>query len=324
LIEVTQCPQIEVERGEIAGRPLGRARGLCCLQFRLDNAGDAGGYFVLEVEHVFEEAVEAVGPEMRAGTCVDQLRGDTHATPRFAHRAFEDIAHTQLAADLVDVEWLGFVCKARIAGDDEEPPDPREGGNDLLDDAVCEVFLLGIAAHVLEWHHRQRGLVRQRQPLARLYHRGSRHARYRRGEAIAAASDGLNATTFQSPVIKEPAERRDLYVQIVVLDHRRRPDRSNDLVPRDEFPCPPDQHAEKVKRARADRQRHEKTALVAPEQAAPVEKEAFELETIVHGERVPACASTPSKILGQFITFYPRFVARFPSSKFDCALGPAG
>jgi hypothetical protein len=75
-----------------------------------------------------------------------------------------------------------------------------------------------------------------------------------------------------------------------VLDHRRRPDGRDDLVPRDEIPCPPDQHAENVERARADRHRHKNTALVAPEQAAPVKAEAFEQENVTHGERVPACA----------------------------------
>jgi hypothetical protein len=95
--------------------------------------------------------------------------------------------------------------------------------------------------------------------------------RHRRSKAIAAPSDCLDASAFQSPVIEEPAERRDLHVQIVVLDHRRRPDGSDDLVPRDEIPCPPDQHAENGERARADRHRHENTALVTPEQAAPIE-----------------------------------------------------
>jgi hypothetical protein len=44
---------------------------------------------VLEVEDIFERAVEPIGPEMRAGERIDQLRGDAHAIARFAHRAFE-------------------------------------------------------------------------------------------------------------------------------------------------------------------------------------------------------------------------------------------
>jgi exonuclease III len=34
---------------------------------------------------------------MRAGERIDQLRGDAHATARFAHRAFEGVADAQFA-----------------------------------------------------------------------------------------------------------------------------------------------------------------------------------------------------------------------------------
>ena len=60
---------------------------------------------------------------MRAGCRVDQLRGDAHPAAGLAHRAFEDIADAELAADLLHVDGLALVGKARIAGDDEEPAD---------------------------------------------------------------------------------------------------------------------------------------------------------------------------------------------------------
>ena len=55
---------------------------------------------VLEVEHIFERTVEAVGPKMRSVRRIDQLGGDAHAAAALAHRAFEDIADAQFAADL--------------------------------------------------------------------------------------------------------------------------------------------------------------------------------------------------------------------------------
>jgi hypothetical protein len=58
----------------------------------LDNAGDARRHPVLKVELIFQRTVKAVGPQMRPTECIDQLRGDAHATACFAHRAFEDIA----------------------------------------------------------------------------------------------------------------------------------------------------------------------------------------------------------------------------------------
>jgi hypothetical protein len=54
------------------------------LQCRFDDSGDADGDFVLKLEHVFQGAVEAVGPEVRPAECVDKLAGDAHPMTRFA------------------------------------------------------------------------------------------------------------------------------------------------------------------------------------------------------------------------------------------------
>src|SRR5215831_4204699 len=96
---------------------------------------------------------------MRAALRIDELRGNADATAGLAHRAFEGIANTQLAADLLYVYGLAFVREARIAGDDEEPADAGERGDDLLDHAVGEIFLLGVAAQILEGQHRNRRLI---------------------------------------------------------------------------------------------------------------------------------------------------------------------
>jgi hypothetical protein len=80
--------QIEVVGAEVGGRPRGGSAHLGGLQCWLDDAGDADRDLVLKVEDIFERAVEAVGPQMSAGGRVDQLPGDSHALPGFAHRAF--------------------------------------------------------------------------------------------------------------------------------------------------------------------------------------------------------------------------------------------
>ena len=122
------------------------------------------GDLILQVENVVQRAVEPVGPEMRAGLRFDQLRGDAQAIARLAHAAFQHIAHAEFAPDLPDVDGPALVDEARIARDHEQPFDPRQAGDDVLDHAVGEIFLLRIAAHVLERQHRDRGLVGQREP----------------------------------------------------------------------------------------------------------------------------------------------------------------
>src|SRR6266446_4690182 len=46
-----------------------------------------------------------------------------------APRSFEDIAHAELAADLLHIDRLALVSDARVAGYDEEPADPGECRN---------------------------------------------------------------------------------------------------------------------------------------------------------------------------------------------------
>src|SRR4029077_20736453 len=101
------------------------------LQRGLDHPGNGRGHLVLEVENISERTVKAVGPQMRAGNRVDQLPGDPDPVPCFAHRAFEDIADSKLAADPLYIDGLPFVGEARFPGDDEEPADAAERGDDL-------------------------------------------------------------------------------------------------------------------------------------------------------------------------------------------------
>ena len=118
---------------------------------------------ILQVEDVVEAAVEAVGPHMRAGRGVDQLAGDADPGAGLPDRAFEHVAHAQLARHLPHIDSLALVGEARIAGDHGQPGKAGDCGRDLLDDAVGEIFLLGVARHVLERQYRERRLVGQRQ-----------------------------------------------------------------------------------------------------------------------------------------------------------------
>jgi hypothetical protein len=96
---------------------------------------------------------------MGAARRIDQLAGDAHAAAGLADASLQHVAHAELAADLADVRRLALVGEARIARDHEQRLDAREAGDDVLDHAVGEVFLLRIAAHVLERQDGNRRLV---------------------------------------------------------------------------------------------------------------------------------------------------------------------
>ena len=72
--------QIEIIGGEISRWPHSRTGGFGGLQCRFDHTGDANRDLVLEIENVLKRTIEAVGPEMRVGFGLDQLRGNPHPT----------------------------------------------------------------------------------------------------------------------------------------------------------------------------------------------------------------------------------------------------
>src|SRR5207247_1103769 len=120
-----------------AVRPLpSGAFDLCITQARLDDADDADRQLVLDSEDVVERSVVTVRPDVGGGPRVDQLSRDANAVPGSPDTAFEDIAHSQLAPDLLHVHLLASVGKARVPGDDEDPLDSRQAGDDVLDHAV--------------------------------------------------------------------------------------------------------------------------------------------------------------------------------------------
>src|SRR3954466_16255269 len=123
---------------------------------------------------------------MAAGRYVVELRGDADLIAAPAHAAFDDVAHAEIARDLVDVNRAAFVDKRRVAGDDEEPAQLRERGDDVLADPVGEILLGTIAAHVDEGQHGDTGSVaeQQRQWLALAMRRGKLRCDRARGSRL--------------------------------------------------------------------------------------------------------------------------------------------
>jgi hypothetical protein len=112
-------------------------------------------------------------------------------------------------------------------------------------------------------------------------------------KAVAAAGHRLDAAALPAVLIENAAQRRDLHVEIVVLNDCCRPDGGDDLVSRKEITRPTEQHAEHVERTPADFDRNRSGTFIPPEQAVPVETEPLEQENVgregrFQGLRLPA------------------------------------
>src|SRR5579883_2134250 len=119
---------------------------------------------VLNGENIRQLAVETFSPDMAAIQPVDQLRSDAHSAASLSYAALENEADIELLADLGDIDGLPLKGERRIAGDHEQSRNLGQGGNDVFRDSVGEIFLLDVAAHILERQYGDRSFVRRDAP----------------------------------------------------------------------------------------------------------------------------------------------------------------
>jgi len=146
----------EPPRIDAVGRLARGAVALFGIKVRLDRGDDALGNVVLHREDVMQVAIVFLGPDMLAGFRVDELSGDADLLARRAHAAFEHVAHTEIARDLAHIDRLAFVDEGGIAGDHEQPAQPRQRRDDVLGNTVGDEILGWIAAEKDEGQHGDR------------------------------------------------------------------------------------------------------------------------------------------------------------------------
>ena len=222
-------------------------------QTRLDGADDTLGEPVLQVEDVLHLGVEAVGPDVSTGLCLDQLADDANVRADSTDAALEHVAHAEFAPDLLHVHGPALVGEAGTARDDEEGPHARQRGDDVVDHPVGEVLLLRVATEVLERQHRQRRLVGQGQSRGVLewHHRHGgclRIGRYlfdhSHSQLVAPARYVDHHLSAQ-----QLAQRGHLNGDVVLLDHKPGPDALQQLVLADDPVAALDQAQQQVERS---------------------------------------------------------------------------
>ena len=175
-VEETAAHQVEAIGLAVVGRALRNGLALLRQHLEAQRVDDGVRDVVLQLEDVLELAVVALGPDMAVGAPVDQLRGDAHPVVHLAHAAFKQILHAQPRGHAVKVLGAALVGEGSVARHHEQRGDLREIGDDVLGDAVAEIILLGVARHVDEGQHRNRGLVFAAAAPLGLVERAARHA----------------------------------------------------------------------------------------------------------------------------------------------------
>src|SRR5439155_2229354 len=88
--------------------PLCRAGSFRTDQLPTECVGDAARDLVLRREQIADILVETLGPQMRVGCGVNQLRVDPDLVAGTPDAAFEHIPHPKLTTDLLGVHLLAY------------------------------------------------------------------------------------------------------------------------------------------------------------------------------------------------------------------------
>jgi hypothetical protein len=102
-------------------------------------------------------AIVAFGPYVVARRGIDELGSDPYAPPCPSHAALHHVAGSELSTHPLHVDRPPLVGERGVAGDYGKQPPAGEARDQVLDDSVGKVLLLGVDAHVVEREHGNRG-----------------------------------------------------------------------------------------------------------------------------------------------------------------------
>ena len=114
---------------------------------------------VLDGEDVFHLAVIGFRPHVAIGRRIDQLRGDAHPAAGLPDAAFENGGHPQFTGHGGDVDRFPFEYEGGRARGDFELGQLHQQVEDFLGDAVTEILVFHVAAHVGEGQYRDRVII---------------------------------------------------------------------------------------------------------------------------------------------------------------------
>src|SRR6202041_181606 len=103
-------------------------------------------------------AIVASRPKVVSIRRLDQLRGHAEAIPGFAYATFQNMLHVQRLGDGADIL---LPSAERQRGSARRNPKTRhldQSVQDILRQAVAEVFVLFVPAEIGEWQYRDRRL----------------------------------------------------------------------------------------------------------------------------------------------------------------------
>ena len=164
-----QRAQIQIVGFRILRRHARQLGRLGRREFGLERIGHFLRDFAFDAEDVVECARIGLGPQVVVARGIDQLYVDQHRVAGLLHAAFEDRGDAELQGDRLQVVRMAGVFFRRRTRDDFQVADSGQLGQDHVLHAAGEVFIVLVAAEVLEREHRDGLAVAGRRNCCRWY-----------------------------------------------------------------------------------------------------------------------------------------------------------
>ena len=100
--------------------------------------------FFLPFYEISPIAFKPIGPKLRAAFRIDQLNIDLNMVAGALHAAIENVAHPELASDLLRTDGFALVSERSHGRDHEAPRNPRQVGGEIFGDRIGEILLVWI------------------------------------------------------------------------------------------------------------------------------------------------------------------------------------
>jgi hypothetical protein len=118
-----------------------------------ESCRNCAGNLILKDKDVCHFPVISLGPNVGSVVCRDELGGDADTSAGSPHAAFDDVLDIQCAGDLPDVLVLSLEGEGGSSRNDFQFRHVRQSIDQLFCEAVGEVFVLRITAHIYECQH---------------------------------------------------------------------------------------------------------------------------------------------------------------------------
>ena len=151
--------QIDIVGREIRGFDIANTGMIVAKERTAQCHSDVAGDLVLDGEHVVECTVIALRPDVKAVVSANQLRRNAYPVAGLLNTALENVCHTQRKRDSSNIDILVLEREGRCTRRHLEIGQLREHMQQCLGQAVGEVLVVAIGAHIDERQYGHRRFV---------------------------------------------------------------------------------------------------------------------------------------------------------------------